>query len=277
LERVTIRQALLTLQTHVTWAEGPDAAAEHLDTRLSTGALAPGADLDDYEAIIRSVADGRDTKVYVDEEDDRRGGAIALLGTADDGAMWFVKVTAEGEVWTGFPPYRLSAYVDDQRYQFVGDVRSDVMEERVKSRALALWRLFPKRTYRLDLEALDALLLRDELEAADLSIDEYAECVLVDVEVYANAERIANDLERSTAWGSIVRTRQADDKPRLAKWWWLDYVAGGKPIEPHPVRASATTATDVASAAPQPVQHIATIRAPVVLPPRSAMPAHACN
>jgi hypothetical protein len=124
LERATIRQALLTLQTHVTWAEGPDAASEHMDTRLSTGTLAPGADLDDYEAIIASVADRQETKVYVDEEDDRCGGAIALLGTADDGAMWFVKVTADGEVWTAFPPDRLSAYVGDQRYRFVGDVRT---------------------------------------------------------------------------------------------------------------------------------------------------------
>jgi hypothetical protein len=146
----------------------------------------------------------------------------------------------------------------------------------VKSRAQALWRLFPKRTYRLDLEALDALLLRDELEAADLSIDEYAECVLVDVDVYENAERIVNDLKRSTAWGSIVRAREAEDRPRLAKWWWLDCVAGGRPIEPHPVRASAATATALARAAPQLVQDIATVRAPV-LQPRSARPAHACN
>lgn len=96
--------------------------------------------------------------------------------------------------------------------------------ERV-TRALKLWRTFVEAPKGLDIEAVDALLLRDELEKEVVD-----EAVLQDVRrldemLKSGAGRTVADLREIGVLPKIERLRTR--RGLIGWWWWLD-----RPDEP---------------------------------------------
>ncbi len=120
------------------------------------------------------------------------------------------------------------------------------MDARLKRKALTLWRAFALQTYSLDMEAIDALLLRDQLDAAELIGPERAELSDLDHQIEASRAERVRDLERSGAMDSIRELRDTE-KASGRWWWWLDFEPPAEPVE-------LTTPTAVAQHRVRPVQ-----------------------
>ena len=124
-ERLKIAEVLRTLETiaDLEWAES-DAARAHLYKRLDQGDLTPGAALEGYEDLIREVVRSPDSRVYLDPDDTRNEGAIAITRDLGERGQWLVKVHGDVTIRTAF---RVSspgdAYVDDQGYDYIGTIR----------------------------------------------------------------------------------------------------------------------------------------------------------
>jgi hypothetical protein len=91
-----------------------------------------------------------------------------------------------------------------------------------------LWREFARRAEALDIEAIDALVLRDELESADLSAEEWAEVKRLDAEIEREARVKVQELERTGALHALRRVREEKWKPQW--WWWLDRKVEAQPL-----------------------------------------------
>jgi hypothetical protein len=112
-DHAAAKQALLTLQTNgVVWAEGGGQA--HLWKRLDAMDLNPGTTMEEFDALVRSIAEDSAAHVYLDEGDTRLGGAIWVLGTGAGREAWLVKVHAGGEVRTAFPRVAAEDYLYDK-------------------------------------------------------------------------------------------------------------------------------------------------------------------
>lgn len=99
------------------------------------------------------------------------------------------------------------------------------MDAKRKNKALVLWRELAERSYSLDIEAIDALTLRDELEIASLTADEWRQVHEMDRTVLeSRLADIVRDLERTGVLPTIKRLRE--EKSKFQWWWWLDYRIG---------------------------------------------------
>jgi hypothetical protein len=101
------------------------------------------------------------------------------------------------------------------------------VDPRLKKKAMVLWREFARRTYALDIEAVDALTLRDELEVAELSSAEWSEVRQLDEETIQRIQEAVDDLKRTGALQAIGRIR--GEKSKAQWWWWLDHKVEGRP------------------------------------------------
>lgn len=122
------------------------------------------------------------------------------------------------------------------------------MDAKLRKKALTLWREFARHTYSLDVEAVDALLLRDQLEA-DLGRDR-DEVLKLDEEIAKNRHERLADLERSGAMASIRELRESGGAS--GRWWWnLDYELPKEPAELPARSAARPSATRRADTAPK--------------------------
>lgn len=104
------------------------------------------------------------------------------------------------------------------------------MDERLKRKSLVLLAELAYRPYRLDVEAVDALELRDSLEREALTAPERRAVEELDEQILLRAPWIVSELRRAGVMPSIEHLRAAHDRPRRDAWWWLDCVAEGRPI-----------------------------------------------
>jgi hypothetical protein len=89
-----------------------------------------------------------------------------------------------------------------------------------KKWALAAWRRLAEHPADLDVELVNTLILRDELESMPLTATERADVARLDQQLLAHAEQFVRaahekQLMRSIEW---LRTER---KP-TGSWWWLD-------------------------------------------------------
>ena len=113
------------------------------------------------------------------------------------------------------------------------------MKPRLKKKALLLWKALARDAYALDIEALDALALRDRLVSAELTDSERDDLVELDSRILRDAAAIVRALEATGTHAQIKEIRSTERK--VAPWWWLDMVADKKPI-PSTIGSPATPA-----------------------------------
>lgn len=86
---------------------------------------------------------------------------------------------------------------------------------------IQLWRAFADEPYLLDIEAVEALLVRDIAQADPPSaVADQEALAAIDVLVKRGSKVIVAELERSFTMASIRKTRRRHKKTNW--WWWLD-------------------------------------------------------
>lgn len=96
------------------------------------------------------------------------------------------------------------------------------MTPSAQQRALRLWQRFAQDAAALDEQAIEALLLRDDLAQAELTPESLEQVCAIDKEVQNRAQVIVEQLKRSTMIASVQWWREKGDAPRRTWWWWLD-------------------------------------------------------
>lgn len=98
-----------------------------------------------------------------------------------------------------------------------------------QKKALSLWLDFVSAPVRLDVQVVDALLLRDELEATQVAREVLTEIRALDVTL---RKRVTKTLAELTAIGVFEKIGRLRTKRSLTGWWWwMDRLAAGQPIE----------------------------------------------
>ena len=96
-----------------------------------------------------------------------------------------------------------------------------------KKWALSAWRHLAEKPAEPDLEVLNTLVLRDELETMVLSPAERAELQRLDRNLFAHANDFVRAAESKQLLASIRWARS--EQHLLGPWWWLDEPPESRP------------------------------------------------
>ena len=98
-----------------------------------------------------------------------------------------------------------------------------------QKKALSLWRELTTAPAKLDVQVVDALLLRDELEATSVAREELDLIRELDLTLRRNVKKTVDELR---ATGVLEKIRRVRSKRNLTGWWWwMDRLAADQPIE----------------------------------------------
>lgn len=98
-----------------------------------------------------------------------------------------------------------------------------------QQKALSLWRGFVTAPQNLDVQAVDALLLRDELEATRVPAEELSLIRELDLTLRQRLSETVGALRTSGVLSKMIRLRTK--RSLTGWWWWMDRLDAGQSIE----------------------------------------------
>jgi hypothetical protein len=110
--------AIRLVRAEVRWKPGK--AQQHLHKRIALGHLNPEAQLDDYDAVIRTLVHNAYTEVYVYVFDDQIYPVV--VGTVGN-QRWLAMFGLDGVMETAFPPTDALSYLSDSRFVRLGTLQ----------------------------------------------------------------------------------------------------------------------------------------------------------
>lgn len=110
--------AIRLVQARVRWRSGKD--RQHLQKRIALGHLEPGAQLEDYKAVISALVHNADAEVYVYVFDDQiYPVVVGIVGNQ----CWLAMFSLDGVMETAFPPTDATAYLSNSRFVRLGPLQ----------------------------------------------------------------------------------------------------------------------------------------------------------
>ena len=113
--RLDIIKAIRHVQTEIRWKSGKH--IQHLTKRIRLGHLPPQTTLTEYEAIIATIVNDYQAKVYLFRYEDT---PYPTLVTTVKNQDWLVMIGLDGIMETAFPPNDPETYLADPAYVYVG-------------------------------------------------------------------------------------------------------------------------------------------------------------
>jgi hypothetical protein len=110
--------AIQSLRQRVHWKPGK--AAAHLEKRKIMGHLSSESSPEDYNEMIRDLAQKESCLVYLYQFGSER--YYAIRGPVG-GIEWLVIATRDGRVETAFPPDKIDGYLEKRGFVLIGTIQ----------------------------------------------------------------------------------------------------------------------------------------------------------